>query len=394
MTATDASSRALRAPGGATLLTVTSCITFAFYGAMMTVIGPAIPSIARQFDLTMGQVGAIFGAGGVGFVLVVFLAGYAADTIGKRGVLLGGIALTIAGLFGIGFAPAFAFVAFAMFVQNVGSGLLESGVGSLVVDLNPARRTTALNVLHASFGVGALVGPLFAGAVIASGRWQLVFFSGAAVFVALFLALYPQRFPKVRSGERVEWRQVGELARSRTIQLAAAAIMLYVAAELSISAWAFPYLESVLGYSTLVASLGVSLFWAGIAVGRIASAWIARYVAPARIVQGGALLFAVGSLALLVMPSPVTALAALATAGLGAAAIYPTIMAICCSRYPNLSGSVTGLITTATGIGILLGPWLVGWLGDILGLRSALVAVSVMLVVVCAIYQARAASGD
>lgn len=377
-------------PVNASLLTGTACVTFAVYGAMMTVTGPAIPSIARQFDLTLGQVGAIFGAGGVGFVLVVFLAGYAADSVGKRGVLLGGLGLIIAGLLGVGLAPVFAIIALGMFVMNVGNGLIESGVGALVVDLNSARRTTALNILHASFGGGALIGPLFAGAIIATGNWQLIFVIGAAVFVAMLVALAAQRFPRVDSRERVEWRQIAELTRSRTIQLAALAIMLYVAAELSLSAWAFPYLETVRGYETLVASLGVSLFWAGIAVGRAASAWIARLVAPARIVQGGSLLFAGGSALLLVSPSPLTALVSLALAGLGAAAIYPTIMAICCARYPSLSGSVTGLITTATGIGILFGPWVVGWLGDVLGLQSALAAITAMMVVVFAIYQLRA----
>jgi fucose permease len=381
------------APSNASLLTVASCITFAAYGATMTVTGPAIPSIARHFGLSLGQVGAIFGAGGVGFVLVVFLAGYASDSIGKRGVMLAGIAAILAGMFGVGLAPTFAIVALAMFVQNIGNGLLESGIGALVVDLNPTRRTTALNVLHASFGAGALVGPLFAGALIAAGNWQLIFIGSGIAFVVLLLALYPQRFPKANSKERIEWRQIGELIRSRTIQLAAAAIMLYVAAELSLSAWAFPYLESVRGYPTLVASLGVSLFWLGIAVGRGATAWVARFVAPARIIQFGSLLFAAGSLALLATPSAVTALVALALSGLGAAAIYPTIMAICCARYPNLSGSVTGLITTATGVGILFGPWVVGWLGDVLGLQSALVAVSAMMVVVVGIYQVRAADG-
>lgn len=373
------------------LLTAVAHATFAVYGGMVTAIGPTVPSIAGDFALTLGEAGTIFAVGGVGFILVVFLGGAVADALGKRGVLVAGLLAAAVGSVGMGLSPNFGLLLAAAFVGNVGSGLLESAVGGLVVDLHPKRRTAALNLVHSFFGWGALAGPLFAGALLVAAGWRWVYVGLALPFTVLALFTVRQRFPPPSAEQPIRWGDVRTLLGSRLIRLAILGILLYVAGELSLSAWGFPYLETVRGYPTMVASLGVSILWAAIAIGRWASAGLSAHLSPARLVQAGSCLCAAGTVLLLLSPVPVLALAALAVAGLGASAIYPTIMSVACARFPRFSGTVTGLITTATGLGVLLGPAAVGRLGDVLGLQQALLAVVVAMLLVAAIYQSRSA---
>ena len=372
---------------GNRLLTVVALATFAFYGATVTAIGPLIPSIAGTFGLSLGEAGSLFAVGGVGFVLVVFLGGYVADALGKRDVLIVGLITLAIGVFGLGLAPSFQLLLVAAFVQNVGSGLLESAIGGLVVDLNPRRSTAALNILHSFFGWGALLGPLLVGLLLIPAGWRWVCILIALPFVPLAVFASRQRFPAPSATEPVKWSELRTLLRDRVIQVSTVGILLYVASELSLSAWTFPYLHTVRGYSEIIAGGGVSIFWVGIAGGRWASAWFSRLLRPAQIVQAGAAIFAVGTVGLLFTTDAPLALFALLVAGLGAAAIYPTIMAHACARNPALSGTITGLITTATGVGILAGPTAIGWLGDALGLRGALFAVVVLILAVLALYQ-------
>lgn len=365
------------------------------YGGSFTAAGPTIPSIAATFGLTLGTAGSVFAIGGAGFVLVVFLGGYAADVFGKRGVLAGGLVVAALGFLTQGLAPSFAALLVGTLAVYVGSGLLESALGGLIVDLHPTRRTSALNLLHSSFGWGALLGPLFAGALLITVGWRWVYLSLGFAFAVAAVLVARQRYPDATAGEPVRRHRIGPLLRNRVIQLAVLGILLYVAAELSLSTWGFPYLESVRGYPTMLASLGVSLFWAGIALGRALSAWLSVHTSARALVQISAAVFAVGAGLLLLAPSAELSLAAMAVAGLGAAALYPTIMAMACAQFPRLSGTVTGVVSTATGAGMLIGPPSVGILGDALGLERSLLAVVVAMAVVVAVYHfdgSRAAS--
>lgn len=385
---------AVVAQAGKRQLTFAAYATFAVYGAAMNAVGPTLAPIARDFGVSLGTTGSLFGVGGIGFLLVVFVAGYLSDRIGKRAVLLAGILGAMVGLAGQGLAATFAVLLVAALAANVGNGLLESSVGGLVVDLHSERRTPALNLLHAFFGVGAFFGPLIGGALVLLADWRAVYFAFAFGFLCLLLYVLTLRryFPQPSPDEPIHWRETGPLLRSRTIQLGTAGIFLYVAGELSLSAWGVPYLSEVRGHSTLVASFGVALFWLTIAAGRAASAWISAYVSPERLLQGSAALSALGTLLLLVAPGLGPSLLGFALAGLGAAPIYPTIMALSTARFPRLSGTVTGLITTATGLGIIVGPMLVGMLGDVLGLERALYSVVVFMLAIALLFMVPARS--
>lgn len=366
------------------LITLLIYFAFAVYGAEITAIGPLLLSMSETFRISLGEVGSIFVVGGIGFVLVVFLGGFLADRVGKRAIILIGMATMSLSLIGMGLSGSFLLLMGAFFVLNLGAGFLESAIGGLVVDLNPHRQTASLNVLHSFFGGGALVGPLVAGVILSGGgSWRLVFgVFGVALLAFLVVTAIP-RFPNNVQGERVDWSKAGILLRSRVVQISMLGILIYVAAEMAISTWAHPYITNSFGSTAMVASISVSLFWAGIAIGRAGSVWLARLLRPERIVVLSALVFSVGAVILVISPNLTIALAAIFLAGLGAAPVYPTIMAIACSHFPGLSGTVTGLITTATGFGILIGPSTIGRIADASSfVVGILVCVAVMLLLV------------
>lgn len=369
-------------------LTTVAYATFAVYGAALTAVGPTLAPISKEFGVSLGTTGSLFGVGGIGFILVALLAGYLADRLGKRVIILAGILGAGIGLAAQGIAATFVLLLVAAFVVNLGNGLIESSIGGLVVDVHADRRTAALNLLHSFFSWGALLGPLIAGALIVVADWRAVYLVLAIGFLVLlgYVLALRRHFPPPSAEEPIHWREIGPLLRDRTIQLGTAGIFLYVAGELSLSAWSVPYLAEVRGNALLVSSVGVSLFWAMIAVGRTASSWLSARIRPERLIQASAGLCAAGTSILLFAPWLYVSLAGFALAGLGAAAIYPTIMALSTARFPRLSGTVTGLISTATGLGVVIGPTIVGRLGDALGLERALYSVVAAMVAIVLLY--------
>lgn len=148
------------------------------FGIDATVVTVALPSIGRDLDL--GLVGQAW----VQTAYVVTLGGFLllgsrlGDVVGRRRMLMTGVALfTVASLAG-GLAPAGAWLIGCRVLQGAGAGLAGPNTMALLMLTHPAGplRNHALGVYSAVLGTGASLG-LILGAVLtaaASWRWGLL----------------------------------------------------------------------------------------------------------------------------------------------------------------------------------------------------------------------------
>src|SRR5439155_8545142 len=158
----------------------------------------------------------------------------------------------------------------------------------LVLDVVDDGRGRALNLLHLFFSIGAFVSPLVVGRVVSAGvEWQIVILASTAAAVPLALALWLVPMPSGRVGRPV----AGDPAtapgpRSRApLALLGVAIACYVAAEIGVSNWIVRFLDRVeLGTATLA----LSGFWAGLALGRLAGARVGDRIAHATLAAAAA----------------------------------------------------------------------------------------------------------
>jgi MFS family permease len=178
---------------------------------------------AEQYGFTQTELGAITGGGLTGFGIIILISALIADKIGY-GVLmvtafamhLTSAALTLAtgAAFASGGKPAaFQCLFWGMFLFAVGNGIAEAVVNPLVATLFPAKRTHYLNILHAGWPGGLIVGGLlsiaFTGESIFGWKplakalpwqYQISFF---LVPVALYgLMMLGQRFPKSEASQQ------------------------------------------------------------------------------------------------------------------------------------------------------------------------------------------------
>jgi MFS family permease len=178
---------------------------------------------AEQYGFTQTELGAITGGGLTGFGIIILLSAMIADRIGYGtlmvtafGMHLASAALTLAtGLaFASGGKPAaFQCLFWGMFLFAVGNGIAEAVVNPLVATLFPKDRTHYLNILHAGWPGGLIVGGLlsivFTGESIFGWKplakalpwqYQISFF---LVPVALYgLMMLGQHFPKSEASQQ------------------------------------------------------------------------------------------------------------------------------------------------------------------------------------------------
>ena len=172
-----------------------------------------------EFGFTASQLGDIGGAGFTGFCFGIIIGGVVADKIGYGKLVIAAFAfhvlsavITFAAMpTGMPKETAFACLKWGMFVFALANGTLEAVANPLVATLFPNNRTHYLNILHASWPAGMVLGAL-AGWVFGDGlHWgwkaQLALYLVPTVLYGVMF--FGQHFPK--SEASVKGVKLGEM---------------------------------------------------------------------------------------------------------------------------------------------------------------------------------------
>lgn len=115
-----------------------------------------------EYGFTASQLGAIGGAGFTGFCFGIIIGGVVADKIGYGWLVILAFACHVLSAF-VTFAAtgpenAYTFLYWGMFIFAYANGTLEAVANPLVATLFPHNRTHYLNILHASWPAGMVLG--------------------------------------------------------------------------------------------------------------------------------------------------------------------------------------------------------------------------------------------
>ncbi|MDQ3213232.1 MAG: MFS transporter, partial [Acidobacteriota bacterium] len=167
--------------------------------------GGILANWAAEFGFTGAQLGAIGGAGFTGFCFGIIIGGVVVDKIGYGKLVVAAFLfhvlsafITFAATGGQAQGTAYMFLYLGTFVFALANGTLEAVANPLVSTLFPNNRTHYLNILHASWPaglvLGGLVGWILGEGMQVSWKIQLGLF---LVPTALYgIAFYGQSFPK------------------------------------------------------------------------------------------------------------------------------------------------------------------------------------------------------
>jgi EmrB/QacA subfamily drug resistance transporter len=124
------------------------------------------------------------------FAGLMLAGGTLGDLIGRRKVMLAGIALFCAGSLVGALAPNTGWLIAGRVVMGVGAAACEPGTLSLLRQIYPERgeRARALGVWTAVSGLSLAAGPVLGGVLVATGGWRAIFWFNLAFGVAMFAA--------------------------------------------------------------------------------------------------------------------------------------------------------------------------------------------------------------
>jgi fucose permease len=345
-------------------------LAFFVLGLPDGMLGPAWPTIRADLGQPLAALGELTALGTAGIAVSSLLSGRVRPLLGAGGYLTAGAAGCTLALILFAGSPWWAGLLAASFALGVAAAAIDTGFNSHVA-LHYGPRL--MNALHASYGVGATLGPLLIAAVLTTGSWRLGWAIVAAVELCLTVMLFLGRggFPAELPAR---WRTAEQTAqpRRRALPLLLALFFFAVGIEAAIGAWS-PTLLEHRGYSHGAASAWTSSYWAAFTAGRAGLAFAGRRIAPARTIRISAVLALAG--VILLQWTPV----GLPLAGLGLAGLFPALVSLTPLRvgadraatamgYQLAAGTIgataivgmAGVAAQVVGIGVLVPYFIVG----------------------------------
>ncbi|MEZ6032291.1 MAG: MFS transporter [Planctomycetaceae bacterium] len=340
-------------------------------GVGYSVRGGILGQWANQFGFTMTELGTITGGGLTGFGIVIILSSLIADKVGygklmilafllhliSAGLTLGAPMAFASG----GKAAAFTCLFWGMFIFAVGNGLCEAVVNPLTATLFPTNKTHYLNILHAGWPAGLVLGSV-ASALMAAKTDESGNLISAAVDwkiqMSLFLIpvltygvmLFGQKFPKSEAADAGV--SMGSMVATLFAPLMLCLLVIHAMVgyvELGTDSWIAKITGSIMASPTkgLILFSYTSLLMFGL---RFFAGPIVHRTSPLGLLFGSAVLGATG-LTLLGSASTVTACVIAATVyALGKTFLWPTMLAVVSEQFPKGGAISIGMLG---GVGML-----------------------------------------
>ncbi len=326
---------------------------------------------AEQFGFTMTELGAITGGGLTGFGIVIIAASLVADKIGYGKLMAMAFALnfisaviTLAAPMAFasgGKAAAFWCLSGGMFLFSIGNGLAEAVVNPLTASLFPKNKTHYLNILHAGWPAGLVLGGLasamMAAKVDESGTlleravdWKIQMSLYLIPVVVFGYLLMGQKFPKSEAAAAgaTLGQMIGTLfAPLMLVLLIIHAMVGYV--ELGTDSW----IAKITGSIMASPAKGLSLFVYTstlMFVLRFFAGPIVHRISPLGLLFVSGILGAIGLTMLGSATTVVACVLAATVYALGKTFLWPTMLAVASERFPKGGAVSIGMLG---GVGML-----------------------------------------
>jgi EmrB/QacA subfamily drug resistance transporter len=152
------------------------------------IVNLAFPYIGREYAGTsLSSLSWVLNGYTIVFAAVLVPAGRWADRVGRRRVLVAGLAAFVVGSLFCGLAPGVATLIAARVVQAAGAGLMVPASLSLLLATVPAQaRSRAIGTWSAIGALGAALGPVIGGSLV-QFSWRWVFWINLPVGLAAIL---------------------------------------------------------------------------------------------------------------------------------------------------------------------------------------------------------------
>ncbi len=389
-----------------------SCLALVTTSMVFSIRADILDALGADFHLDKTQIGVVLSPAFWGFTLSIVIGGSLVDYLGMRNLLLLSSSGYLVAVAAILFAPlpaapvepyysdtGFVVLYSAMLVLGLSQGLVEGVINPLCATLYPTEKTHRMNVLHAWWPGGIIIGGLLAfaitkmmgldGAVTAETAtlgWKIKLATILIPGILFGIVILGQKFPateRVTAG--VSSRDMFRESLRPLFLLLWFCMWMTAVTELGTDQWVGSLVTNLTGMQGIL----ILVYTAGIMfVLRFFGGPLAHYFSPMGLLTISSILAGIGLFGLGSAVTPFHAFLAATVFGVGKTYFWPTMLGVTAELFPK-GGAVTLAIMGGTGnfaVAFIL-PIMGGWYENY-GAGAAFRYVGVLPIILTAIFGA------
>lgn len=339
------------------------------------------PAVRDLLDASTAQMGLVLFGLSIGSMLGILSSGPLVMRLGTRPVVLAGSSLVVVALPAIALGASTGqtlLTAFGLALFGGGMGGGEVAMNVEGADVERLGGRSFLPSLHGCFSLGTVIGAVLG--IVANGAgFPVVPHLVATAAVGAGLLLWAKRAIPVGTGKVTAAERAAQAATPRpaiwkdTRLVCIGGVVLAMAlAEGTANDWLPLLMVDGHGFGATMGSLVFALFAASMTIGRFSGGPIVERVGRSRVLLVSALFAATGLALIAYVDSQIVAVVAVVLWGLGASLGFPLALSAAGDSGRDSAARVA-LASVIGYLAFLVGPPTLGFLGEEIGLRGALV---------------------
>ena len=359
------------------------CAMFFIPGLAISSWVTRTPAIRDALSASTAEMGLVLLGLSLGSMTGILSSGPLSARLGTRRVIVTGMIFLIASMLTVGLGA----LAGNAIIVGAGLALFGLGMGGSEValnvdgaDLEARLGKPVLPLTHGFFSLGTVAGASMGIAFTAANFSVVIHLCSIAVltlilFVIAIGKLGPGLAPEPRRKNAHEQPVRGRsLWADTTLLMIGGIVMAMAFAEGTANDWLPLVMVDGHGFDPAWGSAVYALFAAAMTIGRFSGSWVLQRVSRVNVVRASALSGAIGLACVIFIDNQLIAALAVAFWGLGASLGFPLALSAAGDSGDRPAARVS-LVATLGYVAFLIGPPLLGFVGETFGLRPALLIV-------------------
>ena len=372
-------------------------LTFFVISFLTNIIGPLVPDIIESFNLSLTAVALLPFAFFIAYGVMSIPSGVLVENYGEKKVMVVAFLISFLGAGLFAWLPSYAMYIVSLFLIGTGMAMLQVAINPLLRVAGGEEHFAFNSVIgQLFFGLASFLSPLVYSYLVLNIAaengvsnflidtlsnmvpkglpWISLYWVFAIVSLLMVFIIGFSRIPVV---ERKEDEMTGalqthlDLLKKPIVLLYFLGIFTYVGSEQGVANWISEFLQTYHDVDPqTTGATTVALFWGLMTAGTILGLILLKFMDSRKVIIGFTLA-AMVSLTLGLFGSKPIALKAFPAVGFFASVMWSIIISLALNSVSKHHGSFSGILVTGIAGGAVI-PLIVGWLGDLLGLKTGM----------------------